>query len=257
MNTPRKATVVAIPIVTPTMALDKPTSNEAEDDDVEVAEADDVVVEEVVVVDELLVDVAVDVLLLDEEVAELVDVDVAEVEEDVDVDVAEVVELSSVLVVVLSARSKMSRLLRPWNDRRRSSPSGSAGPSSPAVDPVWHFSVIHSAFSASSVVHPAASRQVARSSGSTVWMPRHRDIIGSEAHDRSATIFSRHPLPISRGAAVAGLASSMASATRGRFSRMLNEFIVYVDDLMVSSPGIRTRGGLGLEMLVNSIARML
>ncbi|KAI3396532.1 hypothetical protein diail_12056 [Diaporthe ilicicola] len=147
---------------------------------------------------------------------------------DVDEDVVdvEVAELSSVLVVVVSARASMLFLLRARSDLRRSSPSRSASLSSPEVDPVWHCSVIHSAFPTSSSVQPAASRHVSRSSACTVSIAIHLDIVGLSAHDISATILERHDLPISRGAAVTGLASRRARATRERFSRMLKEFMV-------------------------------
>lgn len=226
MKTPRKAADAAMPSVTPTMALDKPTLKSAEELDAYVAVEVD---EEVVEVDEVevvLVDVAVEDEVSDDEVEELVDVADDDDDDVVDVAVAEVDELSSVLVDVLSARATMFCLLRPCSDLLRSSPSRSASLSSPEMDPVWHFSVIHSAFSASSSVQPAASKHVARSSVSTVSIAMQRDIIGLSAHDRSATMFARHPLPISRGAAVTGLASSRARATRGRVCRMLKEFIV-------------------------------
>lgn len=222
MKTPPKAATAAMPSVVPTMALDRPMLTLL-DDDVDVAEAEDVVVVEVVEDDDVLVPVEDDVA--DDEVEEDVLVDVSdEDDDDVDVAVAEAVVLSSVLVVVLSARASMLRLLlRACSDLRRSSPSSSGCVSSP----VWHCSVIHRAFSASSGVQPAASRHVARSSTSTVSMAMHRVIIELSAHDRSDTMLARHPLPISReGAAVVGVARSRAAATGARVFRMLKEVIV-------------------------------
>lgn len=221
MKTPPKAATAAMPSVVPTMALDRAMSTLLLDD-VDVAEAEDVVVVEVVDDEEVLVPVDEDVA--DDEVEEDVLVDVSD--EEVDVEVAEdvAVVLSSALVVVLSARpSMLLRLPRACSDLRRSSPSRSASGSGPA----WHFSVIQSAFSASSSVQPAASRHVARSSESTTSMAMQRVIIELSAHDRSDTMFARHPLLISRGgAAVVGVARSMATATPARFFLMLKELIV-------------------------------
>lgn len=225
MKTPPKAATAAMPSVVPTMALDRAMSTLLLDD-VDVAEAEDVVVVEVVEDEEVPVPVDEDVA--DDEVEEDVlvdvseDVDVSEVDVEVAEDVA--VVLSSAVVVVLSARPTSTlRLPRACSDLRRSSPSRSASESGPA----WHFSVIQSAFSASSSVQPAASRQVARSSESTTSMAMQRVIIELSAHDRSDTMFARHPLLISRGgAAVAGVARSMATAAPARFFLMLKELIV-------------------------------
>lgn len=216
MKTPPNAATAAMASVVPTMALERPISTLLEEELVDVAEADDVVDVEVVDDEEVLVAVVDEVA--DDEVEEDV---LLEVSEDVDeVEVAEAVVLSS-LVVVVSAR-----LLRAWN-LRRSSPSKSG--SSPDVGPIWHFSVIHSAFSASSVVHPAASKHVARSSASTFSMAIHLVIIELSAHDRSAITFARHPLLINReGAAVAEVVRSRAIATWARFSRMLKKAIAYL-----------------------------
>lgn len=215
MKTPPKARTAATASVVPTMALERPILTLLEEL-VDVAEADDVV--DVEVVDDEVVLVAVVDEVADVEADEDV---LVEVSEEVDeVDVADALVLSS-LVVVLSAR-----LLRAWN-LRRSSPSSSGCVSPPDVDAIWHFSVIHNAFSASSSVQPAASRHVPRSSASTFSMAMQRVIIELSAHDRSDTMFARHPLPISReGAVVAGVVRSRATATWARFSRMLKEPIV-------------------------------
>lgn len=224
MKTPPKAATAAMPSVVPTMALDRPMLTLLEEL-VDVAEAEDVVVVEVVDDEEVLVPVLDEVLVADDELDEDVLLDVSVEDEEVDVAVAEVLVLSSVLVEVLSARSSISRLLRACSDLRRSSPSLSGFVSSEG--PVWHFSVIQSAFSASSGVQPAASKQVARSSASTVSMAMQRVIIELSAHERSATMFARHPLLISReGAAVVGVARRRARATLARFFRMLKEVIV-------------------------------
>lgn len=223
IKTPPKAATAAMPSVVPTMALDRPIFTLL-DELVDVAEAEEVVVVEVVDEEEVLVPVLDEVA--DDELDEDVLVDVSEVDEEVDVAVAEVLVLSSVLVDVLSARSNISRLMRACSDLRLSSPSLSGCALSPE-EPVWHFSVIQSAFSASSGVQPAASRHVARSSTSTVSMAMQRVIIELSAHERSATMLARHPLPISRGgAAVVGVARSRARATLARFFRMLKELIV-------------------------------
>lgn len=215
MKTPPKAAAAAMPMTEPTMALESPMSRSAyELVDVAEAEADEVV--DVVVVDDE------DVLVADV-------VEVADDEDDEEVDVAVDVVLSSLLVVVLSALLLL--LLRPWN-LRRSSPSRSGCVMSSAdVEPVWetvwHFSVIHSAFSVSSSVQPAASRHVASSSASTFSMAMQRVIIELSAHDRSDTMLATHAPPISgEGAAVAGLARRRAMATWARFSRLLKKAIV-------------------------------
>lgn len=197
----------------------------------------------------------------DDEVEEEVLLDVSEDDDEVDVAVAEAAVLSSVLVVVLSARATMSRLLRACSDLRRSSPS-SSGCESP---PFSHCSVIHRAFSASSVVQPAASRHVARSSTSTVSMAMHRVIIELSAHDRSDTMFARHSLPINReGTAVAGVARSRATATWARFSRILKEVIVwlwcswfrYLSERKGKTGriGLRDIGQLGREIVATLVA---
>lgn len=237
MKTPPKAATAAIPSVVPTMALDRPIFTLLEED-VDVAEAEDVVLVEVVEDEDVLVPVDEDVA--DDELEVDVLVEASDDEDEVDVDVAEAVVLSSVLVVVLSARSSMSRLLRPCSDLLRSSPSRSACVLSPELGPVWHFSVIHSAFSASSGVQPAASRHVARSSTSTFSMAMQRVIIELSAHDRSDTTLAKHPLLINRGgAADVGVARSRATATLAIFFRMLKEFIVKIVLMMwsVSLPG--------------------
>lgn len=226
INTPPNAATAAMASVVPTMALDRAMSTLLLDD-VDVAEAEDVVDVEVVEDEDVLVPVDEDVA--DDEVDDEVLVDVSEDVDvsEVDVEVAEdVVVLSSALVVVLSSARPASTLLRPpraCSDLRRSSPSRSASESGPA----WHFSVIQSAFSASSSVQPAASRHVARSSESTTSMAMQRVIIELSAHDRSDTMFARHPLLINRGgAAVAGVARSKATAAPARFFLMLKELIV-------------------------------
>lgn len=235
MKTPPKAASVAMPRVVPTMALDRAMSTLLLDD-VDVAEAEDVVVVEVVENEDVLVPVDEDVA--DDEVDDKVlvdaseDVDVSEVDVEVAEDVA--VVLSSALVVVLSARPTSTlRLPRACSDLRRSSPSRSASVLSPVFGPAWHFSVIQSAFSASSSVHPAASRHVARSSESTTSMAMQRVIIELSAHERSDTMFARHSLLISRGgAAVVGVARSRATAAPARFFLMLKELIVLLVYLM-------------------------
>jgi hypothetical protein len=217
MKTPPKARTAATASVVPTMALERPILTLLEEL-VDVAEADDVV--DVEVVDDEVVLVAVVDEVADVEADEDVLLEVSEEVEVDEVDVADALVLSS-LVVVLSAR-----LLRAWN-LRRSSPSSSGCVSPPDVDAIWHFSVIHNAFSASSSVQPAASRHVPRSSASTFSMAMQRVIIELSAHDRSDTMFAKHPLPISReGAVVAGVVRSRATATWARFSRMLKEPIV-------------------------------
>lgn len=220
MKTPPNAATAAIARVVPTMALDKPMFTLLEDDDVDVAEAEDVVDVDVVEDEDVLVPVVDEVLVADVDAEVDVLLDVSEDEDEVDVAVVEAVVLSSVLVVVLSARLSMLRLFWPCSDLLRSSPSRSGCVSE--LGPVWHFSVIHSAFSASSGVQPAASKHVARSSASTFSIAMQRVIIELSAHDRSATTSARHPLLINRGgAAVAGVARSRAMATPARFFLML------------------------------------
>lgn len=220
MKTPPKVATAATARTVPTMALDSPISMLLEELDVEVDEAEDVV--DVEVVEDEVVLVAVVDEVADVEADEDVLLEVS-VEED-EVDVAEVLVVLSSLVVVLSARLLL--LLRAWN-LRRSSPSLSGCVSSPNVDAVWHFSVIHNAFSASSSVQPAASKHVARSSTSTVSIAIQRVIIELSAHDRSDTMFARHALPISlEGAAVVGVVRSKAMATWARLSRILKKPIV-------------------------------
>lgn len=256
MKTPPKAATAAMASVVPTMALERPISTLLEEELVDVAEADDVV--DVEVVDEEEVLVADEVEVADDEVEEDVLVEVSEDVDEDEVEVADVVVLSSLVVV-------SARLLRAWN-LRRSSPSKSG--SSPDVGPIWHFSVIHSAFSASSVLQPAASRHVARSSTSTFSIAMHRVIIELSAHDRSDTMFARHPLLINReGAAVAEVVRSRAMATWARFSRMLKKAIVYLvwavplpDDGASGggSFGLRDVGQLGckiVETFVSTLAK--
>lgn len=223
MKTPPNAATAAMASVVPTMALDRPILTLLEDDDVEVAEAEEVVDVDVVDDEDVLVPVVDEVEVADVDAEEDVLLDVSEdvSEDEVDVDVAEAVVLSSVLVVV-SARASMLRLFWPCSDLRRSSPSRSGCVLPAELGPVWHFSVIHSAFSASSGVQPAASKHVARSSASTLSIAMQRVIIELSAHDRSATTSARHPLLINRGgAAVAGVARSRAMATPARFFLML------------------------------------
>lgn len=226
MKTPPKAATAAIPSVVPTIALERPMLTLLEED-VDVAEAEDVVVVEVVEDEDVLVPVVDEDEVADDEADDEVEVVVSDEDDEVDVSVAVVLVLSS--VVVVSARPSMLGLLRACSDLRLSSASKSGSVLSPELGPVWHFSVIHIAFSASSGVQPAASRHVARSSTSTVSIAIQRVIIELSAHDRSATMLARHPLPISRGgAAVVGVARSRATATLARFFLMLKEFIVNV-----------------------------
>lgn len=256
MNTPPKARTAAMPMTEPTMALESPMSRSAyELVDVLVAEADDVV-------DDVEVEVEVDVLV--EDAVELaddeVDVDV-ELDEDVsddedEVDVAVAVDVLSSLVVVLSALLLLL-FLRAWN-LTRSSPSRSGCVLSPDDDVVvWHFSVIHSAFSASSSVQPAASRHVASNSASTLSMAMQRVIIELSAHDRSETMLARHALPISgEGAAAAGFVRRAAMATPARLSRILWETIVcswWCDGPRSLISGYRRRWVCLKEMSVDSV----
>lgn len=109
MKTPPKAATAAIPSVVPTIALDRPILTLLEED-VDVAEAEDVVVVEVVEDEDVLVPVLDEVA--DDEVDDEVDVEVSEDDDEVDVSVAVVLVLSSVLVVMVSARPTMLGLLR-------------------------------------------------------------------------------------------------------------------------------------------------
>lgn len=107
IKTPPKAATAAMPSVVPTMALERPMLTLLEED-VDVAEADDVVVVDVVEDEDVLVPVLDEVA--DDEVDDEVEVDVSEDDDEVDVDVAVLLVLSSVLVDVLSARASMLRL---------------------------------------------------------------------------------------------------------------------------------------------------